>query len=467
MKPILESKFLVPACLVPLDVLSKFQIVIKPNKDAEPENTSFYEYNNITDYYEFARGNIGLIEKSFGIEYEDKRVNTPMSCVGVSTSIGYGLQFTGKLRPNQQVVADFFLKPNNAWGQLKANPRFGKTVTMTYLTCKWGLKTLFLSHQVDLSKQALNTFYRDTNIFEIEHILGKQIIGIVDEWDDLDKYDVAFMPYQRFVSGTNAEENLSKYKNRFGTVLVDECHKMANTGFYPRTVSSFNAKNRIGVSGTTEIKSGLHVINDYIIGPVRIEGESLQIPVEVIVKKTNVRVPVNAINMNIFRVKAYKYLSKSQERNMMIVRDIVSWANAGHFCIAVTEFTEHIEEIVKLLKCEGIKAEAYHGKKFKNEKLREECLNKMRNGESQVFVANRTMTLGLDIPRLTAFFNMLPIANGPTYYQEVCRIRTPFEGKYLSWVTDYVDDHYILNGFFKARLKMYNEKDMKIIVNET
>jgi superfamily II DNA or RNA helicase len=472
-KIILESSLLVPAGLVPLDALKKFTVTIK-DSDGEPQNFNFYDYDHITGYYKFARGNLKLVYDTFGsFGIEDRRVVTPMDSTRLPTSQGYGIQFTGQLRDNQKEVANFVMG-HAGYGQINAPPRFGKTITMTYLTCKFQMKTLFLAHEISLSQQALKTFYKYTNIIDLEAQEGRQIVGIVNEWEDLDKYDVAFMPYQKFVSGTDAEAQLKKYSNRFGVVWVDESH-IGSRDWYAKIIGSFNSRVRMGVSGTTERKNNMHLVTNFVLGPVVIEGKSEQIPCEVTTIKTGVKVPTSPRNVKWFWAKSKPWLAAHKPRNEMIAKMIADYVNAGHSCVAVTPFSTHCEEVVQILKIKyGIAAEAYHAKKFKasnkekSAKLREDALIRLRTGQTKVMVAVRSMVLGLDIPRMTAFFSMIPTANGPDYYQEYCRVRTPFEDpetgyvKQMGYIVDFVDDQYLIENTYKTRVNLYNKENFRV-----
>jgi superfamily II DNA or RNA helicase len=261
---ILESNLKVPAEFVPLNCLDDFRISVK-DREGNEVNMEFFKFMPETNSYWFSRGNMDLIKKHFGhLPLRDLRVVKPMSVSNFAYPGGMGLQFTGKLRQNQLDVVNAL--KNIGHGQIKAAPRFGKTITMCAMTCKWGQKTLFLSHQEDLSRQIYKSFINFTNVIELEHHLGKQIVGIVEDWDDLDKYDVCIMNYQKFVYGKNSVEMLEKYKNSFGVVLVDESHR-ASAEQYSIIVNTFNSSVRMGVSGTPDRKNQMHLVNDFVLGP--------------------------------------------------------------------------------------------------------------------------------------------------------------------------------------------------------
>jgi superfamily II DNA or RNA helicase len=455
---ILDSKLRIPWDKVSYDILNAFKSIIK-DKDGNEQILEFYYRDVENEQIIFPRGNAEALQNYFGHllpQVIDRRSKAPMRV--------RDLTFTKSLYPNQQTVIDKFLRslesPFSGGGQIIAPPRFGKTVVMTWLACHLKLKTLFLNHQTDLSKQAIKTFYKMTNIIDLEYIHNRQIIGLIEDWEDLDKdYDVAFMPYQKFLS-ENGRERLQEYANQYGAIFIDESHRAAAEG-YSRTIGNMNSYIRIGFTGTPERKDQLHIINDYIIGPELVRGEAPQIPCEVQVVRTGVRVPYQA-GSNMFFVLTDKYLTDHKDRNALILSYLLAYAKAGHSILVLAKTTRHVEYFAKTLTEAGFKAEAYHAKRFKNNEEREACLNRLRAGESQVMVAIRKMTLGLDIPRLTAVFNIMPMSNEPDYFQEICRVRTPYEGKEKGFIVDFVDEHHIHKAQYKTRRRVYSKEGFPI-----
>jgi len=454
-KAILASKFEIDTFLVPLDTMDRFRATIK-DADGEDVNFQFFAHGD-DGITRFARGDLPLIRSCFPhVEIIDKRSTTPMKTP---------MTFTATLRPNQQEVADKVLK-GEGFGTVSAPPRFGKTVVMCYITTQLKLKTLFLSHQIDLSKQALKTFYNFTNIMDLEYEAGRPLIGIVNKWSDIDKYDVCFMPYQKFVMGNNADKILEKYRDEFGLIWVDEAHR-SNAPRYSQVVGSFNPKYRHGVSATIEIKSKRHVINNYILGPVIAEGEAEQVRCQAHIIKTGVHIPMRSTSDKFFFGKMLNFLASHKERNDFLVSYIAAYAKKGHYCIAVADRVNMLNYITEKLCDQGIVAQAFHRKAVPHKQQREQVLMKCRNGEIQVMIALRSMVLGLDIPRLTAFFNLTPSANAPNYYQELSRVRTPYteEGyeKSMAFIVDFADSHPVATACLKNRVGVYKKQKFEII----
>ena len=448
---ILAEKLLVPTNLVPLNALNDFMATVK-DKNGEDYNLQFYEHFLMEGVTKFQRGETKLIKKHWAkYDIDDQRS---------TAQIEHPITFTKKLYPNQQTVVDTVLKSDGC-GIIQAPPRFGKTVVMTYLACKLGYKTLFLSHQVDLSKQALKTLWRMTNILEVEAKVGRPLAGIVTTWKQIEKFDIAFMPYQKFITNEKAWDMLKKYSDEFGLVFIDECHR-SNAPRYSEVVSGFNSRWRIGVSATPKIKSKMDIVSRYTIGPIIAKGEADQVPCRVKIVKTGVAIPFKLGNINTFFLSMYDFLQNHNERNKFIADYIAAYARAGHYCIAVSERIRMLDTITDLLKKEGLKVAAFHGQALKTKNQREQILQAARNGEIQILMANRNMVLGLDIPRLTTFFNLTPSSNQPNYYQELSRVRTPYPNKLLAYIVDFVDFHPITYGCLSTRKKVYLQEGFEV-----
>jgi superfamily II DNA or RNA helicase len=454
-KILLAEKLIVPTNLVPLNALNEFLVTMK-DSDGQDYNLQFYEHFLTEGVTKFQRGNYKLIQKFWGKhDIEDVRSTVPLS---------HPITFTKKLYANQEKVVETVLG-SNGMGVIQAPPRFGKTVVMTNLTCQLGLKTLFLSHQVDLSKQALKTFWKMTDVLEVEQKLNRVIAGLVTKWEHLDKYDIAFMPYQKFIANEKAWKMLEKYSSSFGLVLIDECHR-SNAPRYSEVVSSFNAKWRLGVSATPKIKSKMDIVSQFTIGPIIAKGEADQVPCHVKIVKTGIVIPFRCSNIKTFFLSMYGFLQAHEGRNRFIADYIEAYAKAGHYCIAVSERLAMLKSITAILKQKGVNVTEFHGDVVGTDKsLRERILQDARDGKIQVLMANRNMVLGLDIPRLTTFFNLTPTANPPNYYQEMSRVRTPFPNKVLAYIVDFVDYHPIAEGCLKSRKKVYVEHNFDIEEN--
>lgn len=464
MKLLLNEKLWVPTELVTPEILSKFEYkpIIAYDMVSEwselkkqfmdvriPRYAEIKAYSIKNGFYGFCRGDLAKIDKLFGrYDIEDRRASPKMD---------YPITFSGNLRDYQVTAVNEWLSYEH--GQLRAACRSGKTIIFLYMTCQLGLKTLVLVHQHDLAEQALNRFEEFTNFKHVESTNKCKSVGIIQNVDELIKgvYDVAITTWQMVVVGKEGTEILDKIKNQYGLVVVDESHRSASECFSV-VVNNLNAKYRKGVSGTTTRKDNLHCIVEEVIGPVVTEIKLFQLPCQVNIIKTFVSIKAK------WKPAIENALVSSEKRNSLIVSNIIQDVKTGlGSVIAVTNRKGHTYELVKLLRNRGITAEWFNGDLISGSKMREEVLNRMREGKSQVLVAQRSMVLGLDIPRLVFFHNLMPSANPPAYYQEYSRIRTPFEDKSLGYIRDYLDDCSYCYACLNIRKKEYKKEDFEIL----
>lgn len=138
----------------------------------------------------------------------------------VKPKIKYDISFTGELRDHQKDATKQWFA--HKYGQLMAPPRSGKTVLAVRFTLRLKVKTLILVHQGDLLDQMLDSFYKFTDIKDVEFGEGKQLIGIAKKPDDFKRWPIVLSTYQKFIS-EKGKQRLEKVKRKFGLVIIDEC----------------------------------------------------------------------------------------------------------------------------------------------------------------------------------------------------------------------------------------------------
>lgn len=154
-----------------------------------------------------------FVPKQFGIETFGP-AKTSLRDVQ-STSPQYW-EFSGALRSSQQEVVDSFLKPEPHDGILSLQTGGGKTVCALYIASCLKLPTVVLVH---------NTFLRDQWMDRIKAFLPKARIGSfqAETIDIFDKDIVVAM-----LQSVSMKEFSAKTFEKFGLVIVDECHHIAS-----------------------------------------------------------------------------------------------------------------------------------------------------------------------------------------------------------------------------------------------
>ncbi len=399
--------------------------------DSGLEDLSIIEtYREYEEYYGFSRGNLGKIYEVFrDFDIEDQRAKPPFK-YDLQWNDNKKLRTMSKDKSNQTEVFKEWLEYE--YGQIKAPCRWGKTVVLAKIICALKVKTLVIAHQIELLKQLLDTFYKFTNILELQKEENQEIIGYVNEWEDMNRLDVAVMPYQRYVIGKNADIWLDKCTDMFGAVFVDEVFKLAAT-CYSRTINTLNPYYRLGVSATPYRKDALHVIVEDVMGPVVVEGCAIQLTGNWICHYTKYDPTLSVKNCAYMTI--VKRLSYNTERNDFIVQCTVKDIQEGHYIVIGVSLRWHCEWLTHLINEEGIIAEAFYG----GSKDRKHLLARAISGETRVIVARQTMLLGIDIPRWSCYYNVIPVADKHNFYQYMSRIRTPLEGKKTPLIRDFID----------------------------
>lgn len=390
---------------------------------------SFKEIKGIT-YIGLPIGDKRNIEKNTGILFEDFKVIDKRTCVPFQ----YPIKFLLNLYDYQTRVTNTFLKKK--YGLIEAPPRTGKTAMMLYLAVKLGYRMVLLADQHEFLEQFLwhiegnekEGIPKCTNLPELQRKHKKKLYGFPKTDEDFENFQFFVMTYQQFASETQGKNRLAKLMQQVGTVAVDEVHSAAAPVF-SKVVNSFYTRYRFGVTGTVDRKDGRQYVIKKVIGPV--------------VARTTVEAMVPTVYIhdtgrNYSRppkhwVFAMKRLANDKKRNEMIVKQAIADVKAGHSVVIPLCFKKHIFDIVNAINEEYGKpiAKGFVGGGTKqNKDLRREMLADAKSGKVKVVVGiRRLLQRGINVPRWSMIYTVIPISNKPNYKQETSRVRTPMEGK--------------------------------------
>ena len=153
------------------------------------------------------------------------------------------IEFLGKLRPEQQEVLDKFVgdrKDRIRSGILQARCGAGKTFIACSLIAQNKTPTIILVHTRLLFRQWIE---------EINAQLGIDPGKVGDSLFEVKDITVAIYK--------TANNRINELKDRFSTVIVDECH-LAPADIFSNTLNQFSAKIKIGMSATPTRKDLKH-----------------------------------------------------------------------------------------------------------------------------------------------------------------------------------------------------------------
>lgn len=405
-----------------------------------PEYLYFYEQDGDNYIVPF-----GYFKRLYSIAKEAEWLNEIKTQIKHMSFIGNNIS----LYDYQQEVAEKVIKVKN--GILVMPAGAGKTQTGLKVACEIGHKTLWITHTLDLLNQSYSRA-KENGIVGLGKIANGQIqIG----------ENITFATVQTF-----SKLDLSKYKNTWGTIIVDECHRVCGTPaavtmFY-KCISSLSARYKIGLTATPErSQKGTEKAMFALLGEVIAE-----VPKEV-VKKLHAQIQVcrtgyklgeeaEKTDGTIDYTKATDLIGKDEDRNELIVN--LLGQNRNHYCLVLGDRVSYLEALQESLG-QGV---VIHGKTNKN--VRENNLEAIRQGaEHYLFATYQLAKEGLDIPRLNRLFLVSPRDDKAVIVQSVGRIERCFKDKEQPIVYDFVDDGDYFTKKFKKRKTIYKKNGNEVI----
>lgn len=354
------------------------------------------------------------------------------------------------LRENQKEIAEEIITKDRS--VLEAKPGFGKTVVALYCLKERRQPTLILVH----TKALLSQWQK---VIEEFFELNDGDLGIIGEakWSLGEKITIA--SYQ-----TLARRDLSIIADKFGFIIVDECHHVPAKTFTD-VIKRFSAKYVLGLTATAFRRDRLERLMTFYVGPVlkaaklslnRNEGEHSETKVVTSLesRKTNFLVP-REINEDFQEICTR--LIKDAERNNLLIDDIAKVLDAKNKCLVLTERVEHCEILLSLLrkKIKGVHAGTVTGRVTR--KKREALMKRLKGERFQLLIATgKIIGEGFDWPELNHLFLAFPFSWKGKLIQYIGRVQRFYKDKNIVFIHDYMDYEVpILKIMYFKRLKTY------------
>jgi superfamily II DNA or RNA helicase len=220
----------------------------------------------------------------------------------------------------------------NDSGVVVAPPGIGKTVVAIRVIAKRGTNTLILVHRKPLLEQ-----WR----LQIASFLGLELkdIGQIGAGKDKanGKLDVAMIQSMERKGAVN--DRIIDY----GFIIADECHHISAVTF-ERVLMQAKAKYILGLTATPYRKDGHQPIIHMQCGPICYQKKHREISQQifkylVIPRKTEFKAEWKD-DSNIYDL--WPKLIGDEERNRLIINDILQVTEEGRFPIIITERREHL-----------------------------------------------------------------------------------------------------------------------------
>ena len=374
------------------------------------------------------------------------------------------------LRDYQKPCTDALKKYVN--GIFVLPPGLGKTQIGLECASFLKQKTIWLTHTKDLLNQAKE---------RCENNLVCTTSTITDGKCDTSG-DIVFATVQTLV---NVIDKGVIKQDEFGLVIGDEIHHLSTSAesvkMFEKCVNYFNARYKLGLTGTLHRGDGLQNTTIKILGEViyevkksedkkylvgyyenkpiiNIPIEQFQVPAQIHMLKTT----FNVANKDVFDTSGrivfstlISVLARDYDRNKLIL-DLLYRLHG--YTIVISERTSQLEYLH-----ENVKNSIYiNGKTPK--KQREKQIEEFRNGNYACLFATYSLVAeGLDIPILENLIMASPVKDERLVIQAIGRCQRPSENKKFANVYDLVDDVSILDKFTRKRKSVYKKEGWEII----
>ena len=345
------------------------------------------------------------------------------------------LTFRGSLRAYQQQACNGAI--DSSMSVVEAGTGSGKTVMACAIIAARKQPTLIIVHNKELLYQ-----WRD----RIEQFLGVEA-GLIGDG----KFEVR--PLTVGIVNT-VRSRLDELTDRFGHVVVDECHRVP-ASMFTEAVTAFPARYLLGLSATPYRRDNMDNLIGWFVGEHRVQVDmcTLQdvgavLRPEIVERETGFFYPYRDDYTRMLTA-----LVENVHRNEIIAADIRKQAERGT-ALVVSDRVAHLKRLAEMAAVEG--AKLLTGQTPKKERLA--IVEDLKGGRVPVLFS--TLALigeGFDCPGLDSLLLASPIKFSGRLKQVVGRVLRPAEGK-TPVVVDFIDSRVgVLKNQARARRQVYEQ----------
>ena len=354
---------------------------------------------------------------------------------------------TIKLRPYQEDAITATDKKN--FGIIQMPPGSGKTMVGVELISRKKQKTLILVHRVQILEQWLEKI---SNAFGIKR---KDIGQIGKGKKKLGSITIAM------IQSLNKAQTLDLCINRFGLIIVDECHHIPATTFN-QVINNLNAYYVYGLTATPYRQGNDGKIINIYLGSIIyvLEQEEFlsykRLRLNIEVKETCLKIPFSP-DVDDFELLS-NILIYDSKRNEQIVNDVINNLDKFNVILILTERTAHVEVLYHYLKqCAEVVTISGEDKV----KERERKFKAINSGLYKVIISTgQFFGEGVDINLIECLFLVYPFSFKGKLVQYVGRV---MRSKINPSIIDYHDDKIpSLSKMFKRRNRFYKRIEAQI-----
>lgn len=362
------------------------------------------------------------------------------------------------LYPYQKNAVEAALRAKN--GVIVMPCGSGKTQTGLELIARLGVKTLWLTHTKDLLNQSLN---RAKSVFGIDkHSYGTITDGKVDIGSS-----ITFATVQ-----TMSKLDLTQYKDTFGCVVVDECHKAVGSPtkvmqFY-KVLSNLSCRYKFGLTATPKRADGLEKSMFALLGDIVFEVTQDEIdttcPVVVRQMKTGYTPDMDRIT-NADGTLNYNLLVEDvthDEERFGFVLNILNLQYKEGPMLVLANRVDYLKRLNAAFEGRSI-CLSQMGFTQNAREQRRKALRRLNDGELDcIFATYQLAKEGLDVPNLRFVVFATPEKDGTTVTQSAGRVARKAVGKEQGVVIDFVDSFRMFSSWAAKRRATYKKLGFKL-----
>jgi superfamily II DNA or RNA helicase len=354
--------------------------------------------------------------------------------------------FKGSLNDAQEEALNEILSVD--FGVFVAPAGSGKTVLAIAAIARRKTNVLILVHRKPIMDQWC---------LQLSALLGidKKDIGRIGGGKNNPKGFIDVAMVQSLDGDQGVDDRIAEY----GFVIVDECHHVSAFSF-EKVLTQARARYVLGLTATPYRRDGHQPIIHMQCGPIchQIKQKDFSSHLSgsfVYVRETGFSCEWNDSS------KIHDIWSKlidDDERNQMIIDDIVKVLDEGRFPLILTERREHLERLSQMLKDKAdFIALLYGGLKKKSTQETFDRLKQDQDmGKKIILATGSYIGEGFDEPRLDTLFLTMPSSFKGKIVQYAGRLHRYHKDKRDVRIYDYVDINVsVLVKMFQKRLKTY------------
>lgn len=409
-------------------------------------------------YIRLPRGLYGKLSSLSKCQFEEKFNDVP----------NLKVKFKGELRDSQIQAINRIANRN--LGTICAHTGFGKTVVGCGIISKRQERTLIIVPTTSIAKQWKRSVKQFLKINDDPYeeltpkgrIVKKEKVEIISGSRNHPSNLIDIVSIQKLSRMTIDERK--NFFIHYGQVIVDECHHIAANTF-ESILSVSSVKYIVGLTATPERKDGLENFVFYRCGEICYQSSDEELMPSIIQRYLYPR--YSGVGELTYQRNSYSYaekinnLSLNDERNQMIVQDVIACLKEGRHILLLSERVNHLKILQKLL-LDKINKDRMYLVTSGNGDLRNVDLQK----PGIILSTSKFVGEGFDLPELDTLFLTLPFSWKGNTKQYLGRLERGLDQKDELRVFDYIDlTEDMFEKMYRKRLKVYQDSGYQIVVS--